>query len=128
MLIDADFFIGFLRPIDAHHKVCLSLSNKLQQEVVTSWDVIDEVTTKLSYYTTKEISLKFLDMIEKEEINIVYPTPGLFLQAISIFQKQTSKHVSLTDCMNMAIAKEKKIEYFLSFDTVYEKNGFKLVK
>lgn len=52
----------------------------------------------------------------------------LFLQAKAVIEKQKSNHVSMTDCINIAIAKEKKIKMFLSFDKVYEQNRFMLVK
>jgi predicted nucleic acid-binding protein len=47
---------------------------------------------------------------------------------IQIFKKQTSKRVSMTDCVNMAIAKKMGIKRFLSFDEHYKKNGFELIK
>lgn len=125
---DADFFIGFLHEKDAHHKKCLQLIKKINEDIITSWDVIDEVVTKLSYYQSKKVSLRFLKRVIEEKINVFFPNPALFLAAKEIFAQQTSKKISFTDCVNMAIAKEKDIKYFLSFDTIYEKNGFKLVK
>ena len=128
VLVDADFFIGLYLTSDAHHQTCLSMSYKVKDELITSYDVIDEVATKLSYFRRKDLSLLFLKDLDQKGIFIIFPDASLFRSAQRFFESQKLSHVSLTDCMNMAIAKEKKVEYFLSFDAVYEKNGFKLVK
>jgi len=128
VFVDSDFFIGLYIIKDAHHKVCLKLSKSLKENLITSWDVIDEVVTKLRYYDSKSTALRFISDIEKQKITIIYPNYAYNKKAGNIFEKQSKKRVSLTDCMNMAIAKEKNIKYFLSFDKIYERNGFKLIK
>lgn len=128
VFIDSDFFISLYIIKDAHHKMCLKLSKSLKENLITSWDVIDEVITKLRYYDSKSTALRFISDIEKQKILIIYPNHAYSKKAENIFEKQSKKHASLTDCMNMAIAKEKNIKYFLSFDKIYEKNGFKLIK
>lgn len=90
--------------------------------------MIDEVATKLSYFLSQKVALVFMNDIFSQEIIVVYPNRTLFLQAKVIFEKQKLNHVSMTDCINRAIAKEKKIKMFLSFDKVYEQNRFMLVK
>lgn len=128
IFVDADFFIGLYHKKDHHHKRCLQLLEKIKGELLTSYDVIDEVITKLSYFLTQKIALVFIHDILSQEIVVVYPNRALFLKAKTIFEKQKSKHVSMTDCMNMAIAKDKRIKMFLSFDKIYEQNKFELVK
>lgn len=123
---DADFYIGLYNHGDEHHQKCKSFIEKISDEIVTSLDVIDEVSTKLSYYLSKDIADKFLIRIEKEKVHLVYPDANLFLKAKDIFRSQSSKKVSFTDCINMAIARSLDITTFLSFDKVYEKNGFTL--
>lgn len=126
--VDADFFIGLYSKGDIHHPTCLKLTESINEDFITSMDVIDEVATKLSYFSDKKISLQFLKDITSEKITVVYPDYSLFTCALEIFKKQTSKKISWTDCMNMAIATAKEIDTFLSFDKVYEKNGFRLMK
>lgn len=123
---DADFFIGYLNKHDLHHEKCIKLAKEIEEEILTSWDVVDEVTTKLSYFVSKDRALRFIQRVIEEKITIVYPSLDLLISAKEIFKNQTSGKISLTDCMNMAIAKEKKIRDFLSFDKIYTKNGFKL--
>jgi predicted nucleic acid-binding protein len=125
---DSDFFIGLYLKEDTHHSDCLELIENIKDEFITSWDVVDEVTTKLAYYVNKKTAQNFFSDIMKNGILVVFPNPDLMKNAFQFFNTQKTSKVSLTDCMNMAIARDKGIEMFLSFDKVYEKNGFKLVK
>jgi len=127
---DSDAFIGLYSEDDFHHENAQKILSKLKEEkedLVTSWDVVDEVVTKLSSRATKKIALEFFQGILKSEILIIFPDIRLVKKTLRVFKKQASKKVSLTDCTNMAIAKEKGIKKFFSFDKVYEKNGFRLL-
>lgn len=128
IFVDADFFIGFYNVNDALHERCLRLSRTIEDSLITSWDVVDETATKLCYVKDKKVSEAFLDRLAKEHFPIVYPDHALFHQAREIFAAQTTKHVSFTDCVNIAIARQKHVTHILSFDGVYEKNGLTLVK
>lgn len=128
IFVDADFFIGLYHKKDHHHTRCLQLLEKVEEELLTSYDVIDEVATKLSYFLNQKVALVFIHDILSQEIIIIYPNHAFFVKAKEIFEKQKSNHISMTDYMNIAIAKEKKINMFLSFDKVYEQNRFMLVK
>lgn len=128
VLADADFFIGLYLVEDVHHQKCLWLSENIDEEVITSYDVVDEVVTKLTYFGRKDKAILFLNDVKSTNLSIIFSDRKLAEKAITIFKSQKTKHVSFTDCMNMAIAKEKKIKFILSFDKIYDKNGFKLVK
>jgi len=109
IFVDSDAFLGLSVKKDAHFKKAWKLMEYLEEQedqLVTSWQVVDEVTTKLSFYAAKKKALDFLKWIKK----------------------QTSKRVSLTDCTNMVIAKKLGVKTFFSFDKHYEKNGFELLK
>lgn len=126
--VDADFYIGIYNKKDAHYSHCLAIKETLKEDVITSFEVINEVVTKLSYYLTKKVALQFLEDIKNQKIPIIFPDHSLFSIAKDIIKQIKTKHVSLTDCMNMAIMKEKDIKKILSFDKIYEQNGFELVK
>jgi len=131
IFIDADAFIALNVGPDFHHKKAVSLLAKLkktEERLVTSWDVVDEVATKISYFSEKKTAVLFLSLVLKGEILVVFPDSKLARMARKVFQRQRSKRVSLTDCMNMVIAREKGIKMFFSFDKVYLKNGFELLR
>ena len=95
-------------------------------ELLSSWDVIDEVSTKISYFLGKEQARAFLEYVEETKTNIVFPTPKLARTAKENFIKLRSKRVSMTDCMNMAIVDQLDLDSIFSFDKVYEKQGVSL--
>ena len=130
IFVDSDAFIAIYSKKDFHHKEVIRISKNLKKNktpLITSWDVIDETATKLSFFLSKKTSLQFLKTLIRGKIAIIYPDEKTSQEAIKIFKKQTSKRVSLTDCTNMAIAQSKGIETLFSFDKHYEKNCFKLL-
>jgi predicted nucleic acid-binding protein len=129
ILADADFYIGLYVETDVHYlraKKVLEEVTDDEEVVVTSWDVVSEVTTKLSYFVSKEVALKFLRGIVDSGTEIMFVNNERRVRVGEVFRKQKSKRVSVTDCVNMAIAKELGIKKFLSFDKHYEQNGFEL--
>lgn len=128
ILVDADFLIGIYLENDVHHQKAITLIDKIEEEIAVSFEVINEVVTKLDYFKKRNKALIFISDIYKTNIKIIYLNYYIFTKAIEIFKNQKITHVSLTDCVNMAIMKTYKIKKILSFDKVYEKNGFSLVK
>ena len=131
IFVDADGFIALSFKKDAHYKKACSLMEKLEdqeEQLVTSWQAIDEVTTKLSYFGIKQQATNFLKWIVNSDVKVVYADEKMTGRIIKQFKEQTSKRVSLTDCTNMVIARELGVVTFFSFDKHYEKNGFKLLK
>lgn len=128
IFIDADAYIGIFVENDFHHKTTINISNKLTDKLVTSSEVVAEVTTKLSYFTTHKLANEFLKNILFSETKIEYMNPIRLKVAAEMFCKQSSKRVSLTDCINMTICRELGIKNIFSFDKHYQKNGFILLK
>lgn len=131
ILIDADAFIGLRNKQDPHHQRAtklLRLIEPKQPVYYTSWDVVDEVVTKLAYHASTQHSLDFLQFIETGGVKLVYPTSKRFKAVYKLFAAQTRKKTSLTDCMNMVIAQEINADAIFSYDKIYPKNGFQLLK
>ncbi len=127
IFIDSDAFLGISNPNDALHSRAIALLKDQTADIVTSWDVIDEVSTKLSYHFSKFHAVEFLGSLSAHNIKIEFLDNETSQEAKKIFLSQKSKNVSMTDCANMAIAKKLKINTFFSFDEHYPKNGFKLL-
>lgn len=132
ILIDADAFLAMNRTNDALHVQARRLVKKLSDQEVESlvtWDVIDEVSTKLRYFTNKEHSLDFLNHVfDSGKYEIILPSEILTFEAIQLFQSITQKHVSMTDCVNMAVYNKQKCDAIFSFDKIYAKQGLTLLK
>lgn len=130
ILIDSDAFIAFYSKEDSLHeksvKVISAISKKNYSQY-TTWEVIDEVTTKLSYRFSRDTARKFLYKLLVSDIFIVYPDENLASKALEVFEQVKNEHVSLTDCFNIAVCKDKKIDCVFSFDKIYKKVGLKLL-
>ena len=125
--VDSDAFIGIESASDSLHSTAIQLLERLkdaQYSLYTSWDVIDEVTTKLSYYLSKQQSLSFLHFLEEYNIHILYPTKERHRKAVDLFSRIPSKRVSMTDCMNMVLVDDLDLDYIFSFDKIYQQQGF----
>lgn len=130
IFIDSDALIGTIARQDAHHVAASAIFNHLsdaQEKLVTSWETIDEVATKLSMFFGKDCADLLFTLIAKANITIIYIDQALSQETVKIFKKQTSKNVSLTDCANIAICRIMKIDTVFSFDLHYKKNGLKLL-
>lgn len=131
IFIDADAYIALYVEKDASHKKAvlkLDKLKKLNEEAMTSFDVISEVSTKLSYFMTKELAMKFVNEIVFDSgILIDYVSKDGISGIMNVFDNQKSKRVSITDCVNMYLAKEHGVKYFFSFDKHYKNNGFELI-
>lgn len=132
IFIDSDAFIALLNKTDALHQKAKKLLSVLSQsessEFYTSWDVIDEVATKISCHLTKKQAIKFLNYLQKIQAYIIYPDMKLAKKAQNLFKDLVSKRVSMTDCMNIIIAKELQLDCIFSFDKIYKKQGVEMLK
>ncbi|MFH1235442.1 MAG: PIN domain-containing protein [Parcubacteria group bacterium] len=131
IFVDADAFIALNVKHDAHHGDAVFLLSRLEKSgepLVTSWDVGDEVPTKLSYFTTHSQALRFLELLLSSDVQVEYVTPQITFSIQKRFAGQSSKAVSLTDCANMEIAEKLKVRTFFSFDKHYKQNTFLLLQ
>ncbi len=129
--VDSDAFIGLESASDSLHEPVIQLLERLtgtEYSLYTSWDVVDEVTTKISYYLSKKQSLSFLRFLEEYKIHILYPTRERHHRAVDLFSKIQSKRVSMTDCMNMILIKELNLDSIFSFDKIYKQQGIKTLQ
>lgn len=134
IFIDSDAFIALLNKADSLHYKAKNLLKELglgknpqEIEFITSWDVVDEVATKISYRLTKTQAVAFFEFLSDINTSIVYPNASFAKQAQAVFKTIISKKVSMTDCMNMIVVKELKLDYIFSFDKIYQKQGLRLL-
>ena len=131
IFIDSDVYLALNLKEDTNKEKAIRLTQKLltsEEKKITSWDVIDEVSTKLSYHFSRTIAESFVRNIVRSDTNIRFIDEFLIQEVLALFLKQTSKNISMTDCANMVIAKSLGITTFFSFDHHYEQNGFTLLK
>lgn len=133
IFVDADAFVATVKESDTTHKKALKLLDILIQQsamLITSNYVISETITVISQRVGHVEAVIYIEQMQSGNnlflINRV--DEEIEEEAIEIFKKQTSKNTSFVDCVNMAFMRQHNIDVIFSFDQIYRKNGFKLVK
>jgi len=123
VFIDADAFIGLHVASDAHHDRARKIMADIKDEIITSIEVVDEVATKLSLFTTRNKAVDFVNEILASKIRIEYVVSARIEKIAKLFARQKSKQVSFTDCANIIICRNLGIKRVFSFDKHYQQNG-----
>lgn len=130
IFVDADAFVALAVPLDSNHNRAMKTAIRLREqreELITSSFAFGEAVTVISQQEGRTRALQFTDEIPLSGMVIVDVDAVLREKGVVVFRNQTSKNVSFTDCVNMAIMREEKVRDVFSFDKVYAKNGFYLL-
>ncbi len=131
IFVDSDAFIALARKDDANHQKALAKLSILEgnYSFMTSNYVFSEVVTVLSLRISRKAALAFIKELKspKNQYNFIWIDAHLESLGIKKYQEQTTKNVSLTDCINMACLDEHKIKSIFSFDAIYRKNGYRVL-
>lgn len=125
VLIDADAFVGLIYKKDANHQAASHIIKLISDvQLITSSFTYDEAITVLSQKAGRATALKFIKDTQDSSTIIIDIDFAFRHQGEEVFKYQTSKNVSFTDCVNMAIMKAEGIKEIFSFDRIYKKNQF----
>lgn len=128
LLVDADAFVAINDENDPSHNKAKEFVSDIADEnyeLITSDPAFGEAITVISQHASLQRAIDFAEDILASGIEIVEVDAKLRRAALDIFKKQTSKNSRFTDCINMAIMEEKKLNTIFSFDVQYKKNKFK---
>ena len=93
---DSDAYIAIYLPVDANNLKAEKLSLIIAEqniETYTSWEVIDEVATKLSYAVGKVVAKKFIEDRLKSMDKIYFVSEFNYKKVLDLFNSQISKNV-----------------------------------
>lgn len=127
ILIDADAFVALNYLDDPSHNRAVALSQELKDlniSLITSDPAFGEAITVISQRGGLDLAIAFAEDILSGDIEIIEVDSSLRRKALDIFKKQTSKNSRFTDCVNMAILKERGLQTIFSFDIQYKRNKF----
>lgn len=130
IFVDADALVALASSSDSNHERAVLIARSLKQRneaLITSSFVFGEVVTVLSQKEGRKMALAFIDDFLTSDIALIEVDIRLREKGIVVFKKQTSKNVSFTDCMSMAIMQGENIKEIFSFDRIYQKNAFRLL-
>ena len=133
ILVDADALVALVKADDSNHKKALAISETLQKKGCT-WYIspftIGEVVTVISHKIGQSAAKNVLKELRKQNLNTLTLKDEYTHLVDDWFNKQSKKGTSYFDCYNMALLDryKRQIDAIFSFDEVYKRNGFKLLR
>ena len=128
--VDTGAYLARYLSRDQHHqkaKVFWEKIRKNRESCFTSNFVLDETFTLLGRWAGYDFASQKAAIIYASKLLIILrPTRGDEMKAIDFFQKYADQNVSFTDCISIVLMRNKKIKRVFSFDSHFERAGFKL--
>lgn len=129
ILVDADALIALYNKNDSNYlKAKRTSHNIIKDHLFISPITIPEGATVLSHKVSQETAIRFIKETRTRKLEEITLSQDLIIKADQIFIDQKNKNTSWPDCLNMAIARDLKIDTIFSFDSIYQKNGFKVLQ
>ena len=127
--IDTGAFLGRYLANDQHHKAALPLWEKIRiarEGCVTSNFVLDETFTLLARRASYPFAAEKARIIyAADSLEILRPDLRTELVALDLFEKYADQEISFTDCVSFVLMREADIQTAFSFDSHFERAGFK---
>lgn len=128
LFVDADAFVAIHSGTDSNYQRAIEYLTQIKaahHQLITSDPAFGEAITVISQKEGLEKAVTFAENTLNSDLGIIEVDVVLRRKALDIFKKQTSKNSRFTDCVNMAIMKEKGLDTIFSFDIQYKRNKFK---
>ena len=130
IFIDTGAFLARFVLRDQHHKKSLQGWKKIEaagKQCVTSNFVLNETFTLMARRTDYAFAAARARQIFSSEIlTILRSSEEEERMALDFFEKYADQQVSFTDCVSFVLMRKKNIEIAFSFDTHFERAGFRL--
>lgn len=132
ILLDTDSLVALLKEDDSNHAKAVQIYQKLKAEKTSfflSPFTTAETATVLSYKLSHQRAKEFLKEMRENDLPVLALEENSELADVW-FLKQNKKGTSYFDCYNMALLDKYKSQFdaIFSFDSVYKRNGFKLLE
>ncbi len=121
VLLDTDYLISRIFKNQSTHKKAVDVANLManKTQFLTNL-VLFEMGTVLSHKFSHSQATAVIKDIQTSTLSIIRPSEEDEQAAWNIFFKQRKKGISLTDCMNLHLARTLKYQ-IASFDSFYPK-------
>ena len=128
--VDTGAFLARYLSRDQYHQKAGAFWKKIrknQESCFTSNFVLDETFTLLGRWAGYDFaSEKAASIYASKLLIILRPNRDDEIKAIEFFRKYADQNVSFTDCISIVLMRNKKIKRVFSFDSHFERAGFKL--
>jgi predicted nucleic acid-binding protein len=125
IFVDTGYLLALLNPRDELFQRAQRWSLAIDESLVTTeyvlWELInsfsDPIDRPKAHAAVREIC-------SSANWELIYATPELFSQGLSVHQSRLDKHWSLTDCVSFFIMQQRSLQRALAFDQHFEQAGF----
>jgi predicted nucleic acid-binding protein len=122
---DTAYYLALVSPRDSFHARAVALSQALNEPVVTSAWVVQELADGLSAPPARAGFLKLRDTLQSDpNTTIIEPDSALWRRGLVLYRSRPDKEWSLTDCISFEIMHERGISKALTSDQHYVQAGF----
>ena len=116
---------------DALHKKGTTLQKELIRldfQFITTDFVTTELLNYFSVVDLKPFAIKIVDLIKSaHDWEVVSIDQGMLDRGYDLYKKMTDKDWSLTDCISIVLARERKITQVFTHDHHFEQAGFEIL-
>jgi predicted nucleic acid-binding protein len=129
IFIDTGAFIARYLASDQHHKIAVQTWEKIRlarEPLLTSNFVLDETFTLLARRADYKFAAEKARLIyTSNSLEILRPNSLTELAGLELFDKFADQEVSFTDCISFALMREWNVRHVFTFDSHFERAGFK---
>lgn len=130
IFIETSYLCSLYNKKDVNNTKAIQIFNQLSSkntDISTGSHIIMEAATILSQRVGKKQGVMVIDELRSGAYNLIHPSEHDLLQAEDLLRAIPSKNVSYADCISFVIMEQHNIQWVLSFDIHFKKQGFKRV-
>lgn len=117
---------------DLNHVSALKITQKLisnEAKVLFPVSALVEAATAIQRrYSNPHLANDLLQQYKDPDLLVIGVSQEEFMDSTNYFDPKASRHNTPFDCLIVALARQHKADYILSFDTFYQNKGFKTPK
>ncbi|VEN74850.1 conserved hypothetical protein [Candidatus Desulfarcum epimagneticum] len=126
VFLDTSYLLALLNSHDEFHQQALTLADEIHGKLITTEAVLTEIGNALAKIQWRELAVDTLnDLQNDEDVEVLSVSPELFSTALNLYSLRMDKEWGLTDCISIAVMKERKMTDVLTTDHHFEQAGFK---
>lgn len=128
VFVDASAFVALYHKDETNHQRAVAISRELlsnRDYLYTSYTAILESATVIRKRVGADISIEFLEKLDKEDLGILEDSPFLRAKSQMLFKQNKTRDLSLFDCLDFILFEFYELDAAFTFDKHYQQMGLK---
>jgi predicted nucleic acid-binding protein len=125
IFVDAGYLLALLSPRDELFERAQHWAASVQEPLITTEYVLWEFVNSFSAPIDRpKAQAAIAEIRSSQSWELVYATPELFSEGLSLHGSRPDKHWSLTDCVSFVVMQQRSLQRALAYDHHFEQAGF----